>query len=97
MCLVPYGKDIKTYQQLRDLVTAIVLRQEESFTFSTVLKQVHFYFKGSKCKVTNETIKEEVMDALDCLSACDYIIHRGGIYRPNVQYLNRRYLKQNIA
>lgn len=97
MCLVPYGKNIKTNQQFRNLVTAIILRQEKEFTYSTIVRQVQFYSKGSKCKVTRELIKEEVMEALECLNACDYIVHRGGVYRPNTLFLGRRNLYQSMA
>ena len=81
MCKIKSGRAISNTEDVRNLITGVILRQEKEYQNSDIAKTVMHYLKGSKVEVDKKTISRMIDDGLEVFS--DYGEGRcwNGFYR----------------
>lgn len=65
MCYIKYGKDIETREDVRNLITGLVLRQRSEYDKTHIINQVNKYMSGSRYTMTPRELDRMVADSLD--------------------------------
>ena len=76
------NKAIKTAEDVRNLMTSIILRQTKPFKYNQILERVNGYLKGSKFNGQNKLIQELLDSSLDVFSRNDIIACWNGTWYP---------------
>ena len=53
MCKVRTGKLVRNLEDVRSMITALLLRQRKEYKTKKIIDQVHYYMKGSSYKIND--------------------------------------------
>lgn len=81
---IKYGKDVRTFEDARNLVTSMILRQKRDFDKASVTVQVCRYMSGSPLDITPRQLDRLISDSLDVCCRNHIIKCRTGIYRTRI-------------
>lgn len=63
MCKVKSGSNLKTESDVQNLITGIILRQQQSYQQSDIFQAVEYYFDGNQI-VSQNKVKGMINDTL---------------------------------
>lgn len=81
MCLVKNAKDITSKEEVRNLITSIILRQRNPYKEEDIVKATTDYLKGSSLKLEYDDISQLVENSLDIFVRSGSIRCWNGMYR----------------
>lgn len=81
MCKIKSGENIKNEQDLKNLITGLIFRQDKDFDEERILNLLEMHTMGSPLNVTKDRKMQLIGNALDIFCRYGDVICRGGIYR----------------
>ncbi|MBQ8940712.1 MAG: hypothetical protein IJ062_02670 [Firmicutes bacterium] len=80
MCKVRTGKLVRNLEDVRSMITALLLRQRKEYKTKKIIDQVHYYMKGSSYKINDEVLHNLVTKGIDVMGRNGKIRCRNGYY-----------------
>lgn len=80
--MIKQGKEIKSEQDLQNLVIGVLNRQTKDYTQKEVESIIKNYTKNSTFKVSNEMITKMVTDNINYLYRKGMVDCKNGVYSP---------------
>lgn len=80
MCKIKIGKDITQIHEVQNLITAYILSSKVPYTISQISKKIMRSCLESNLIITEEQIKEMVIDTTIALLRAKYITSNSGYY-----------------
>ncbi len=80
MCHVKTNEKIVTKQDLQNLITGIILRQQGSFTKKYVRTTTNYYMQGSNLNLAKNELDDMIIGTLDVLERTGKTTYNAGIY-----------------
>lgn len=81
MCYVKQGKEVTSEEDIRNLITGIILRQKNAYRKEDVLATVLAYLKDATVKVEEENVSKLLDDGLDILGRNGEVSCWNGVYK----------------
>lgn len=91
MSKVKSGAAIRNLQDVQNLITGIIFRQQQEFRIENILDLVEYYMQGSALNIQNQQLYKMIDDNLDVLYIRNKVRCRDGYYKlqPLSQDINR--------
>lgn len=80
MCWVKSGKDIKNQEDLRNLITGVILRQPGNYQKGKIKQIVNSYLRGSSYTLDDRSLSQLIDDGLDVLNRNGIVSCWNGYY-----------------
>lgn len=80
MCKIKSGRSISNNEDVRNLITGIILRQNKAYYKEKIVKQVSDYMKGASISLSDKEINHLVDNSLDIFSRNDEVDCFNGRY-----------------
>ena len=80
MCKVNVGKDVKTFQDLQNLITCIILTHRGNFSEKEITANINSKLEGSRFH-NDESIKPMIHKTIMILEYNNKLLYRNGSYR----------------
>lgn len=81
MCKIKSGENVKNEQDLENLITGLILRQENEFQEKRIYDLLEMYSKGSPLNISMDRKMQLIGNALDIFCRYGDVICRDGIYK----------------
>ena len=81
MCKIKSGEKIQNEQDLKNLITGLILRQENEFQEKRIYDLLEMHSKGSPLNISKDRKMQLIGNALDIFCRYGDVICHGGIYR----------------
>lgn len=75
------GKEIRSSEDIRNLIVSIILRQNSDFTKQKIFDLIKEYIHGSEAKIEDDDITSIIEDTLDVLRRNGEVICWNGKYK----------------
>lgn len=80
MCRIKQGKAITNIEDIRNLITGIILRQRKEFYRDDIVNATNHYLQGSSVKLKDTDIKNMIDDSLDIFGRNGEVKCKNGKY-----------------
>lgn len=80
MCKVRTGTQVQSYEDIRNIITGLILRQENMFREEDILRMVKYYSDGSSVEISQRKLTELIQESLDLFCRYDLVSCRNGYY-----------------
>ena len=80
MCRVKAGKDINNQEDLRNLITGVILRQPGNYRKAMIKQIVNSYLRGSSYTLDDRSLSQLIDNGLDVLNRNGIVSCRNGYY-----------------
>lgn len=87
MCHVKTNENIVTKQDLQNLITGIILRQQGMFTEKYLKKATDFFMMGSPLAVAESEIEDMIGNTLNVLRWSGKTMYHAGVYTHCPRYV----------
>ena len=81
MCYVKQGREITSEEDIRNLITGIILRQRDSYRKENVLASVLEHLKDASMEVEKDNVSTLLDDGLDVLGRNGEVNCWNGVYK----------------
>lgn len=81
MCRIKYGKAISNNEDVRNLITGIILRQKKEYHKDNIVNAVWEYLNGSSISISRNEVNYLVDNSLDVFRRNDEVVCKNGRYR----------------
>lgn len=82
MAYIKTNENIKTHQDIQNLITGIIFRlQDKTYSIDKIVKLAERYLKGSPVQVSSVRLKQKVEDTLDLFQRYDLVVCQKGVYK----------------
>lgn len=81
MCYIKINDEITSKEDVRNLITGIILRQRNAYKKDDILESVLFYSKGSSIEIDKNDILQLIDTSLDVFKRNGEVNCWNGIYR----------------
>lgn len=89
MCKIKVKNDIKTEQDVQNLITAIILRQRGLYTKKYLLRATQYYLPDTREIVNEKQVKNMIDDTLSILHKCGKVNYSNGGFCPRINVCRR--------
>ncbi len=80
MCKVRKREQIRSYEDIRNIITGLILRQENQFKEEDIFDMVNRYSAGSTVKISERKLTELIQESLDLFCRNDLLSCQNGFY-----------------
>lgn len=84
MCRVKHGCDIKTRNDVQNLIIGIINRQQDNYKKEQVYEMVEYNYHGAQYEISTKSLREMVDNNLHFLYRAGFINCWNGVYSPQV-------------
>lgn len=81
MCRIKYGKAISNNEDVRNLITGIILRQRKEYYKDNIVNVVWGYLDGSPVAISRNELNHLVDNSLDVFGRNNEVICKNGRYK----------------
>ena len=81
MCYVKQGREITSEEDIRNLITSIILRQKNTYRKETVLASVLEHLKDASVEIEKNNVLKLLDDGLDILRRNGEVSCWNGVYK----------------
>jgi len=81
MCRIKYGREISNNEDVRNLITGVILRQGTAYYKDSIVNTVWKYLDGSTMNISKKEVNELVDNSLNVFGRNNEVICRNGKYR----------------
>ena len=81
MCRIKYGKAISNNEDVRNLITGVILRQRKEYCKDNIVNTVLGYLDGSPVVISKNEINRLVDNSLDVFGRNNEVICKNGRYK----------------
>lgn len=81
MCYVKQGKEVTSEEDIRNLITGIILRQKNAYRKENVLASVLEHLKDATVEVEKDNVSRFLDDGLDVLGRNGEVSCWNGVYK----------------
>lgn len=81
MCRIKYGKAISNNEDVRNLITGIILRQRKEYYKDNIVNVVWGYLDGSSVAISRNELNHLVDNSLDVFGRNNEVICKNGKYK----------------
>ncbi len=84
MCRVKHGRSIKNRNDVKNLIIAIINRQQNHYYKEQIYEMVEYNYRGAEYIINLDELREMVDDTLRFLYGAGFINCWNGVYSPQV-------------
>lgn len=81
MACLKTNENIKTYQDVNNLITGIIFRMPDKYRAGKIVSLVERHMKGSEVKISHYRLTKMVEDMLDLFQREDLVTCNNGVYQ----------------